>query len=689
MLKSARFPMISCLPGRVGRLSFRIRPASQVKQGEHAFALFLSALERPLMLDYIRNHRRLMQFVLLLFIVPSFAFFGLEGYNRMSNEGDEVASVDGEPITRQELDQAMHEQLQRMRQMLGSRFDPAQFDNDEARADVLDSIITQRVLVRETVRNNLSVSDRKLQETIMAMPAVQENGAFSLERYKTLLAAQGYTETRFESGLRGELAMQQIAQSFEKSVIVPDAAVEQLAAIVSQIREVGELRIRAADYSARTSIGDAEIRKYYESNPGEFEIPDKIKAEYVVLNADALAGRVNVSEAALRGYYEQNKSRYGTDEERRASHILIRVPEGADQATQDKAKEKAEKLLAQVKANPVEFARLAKENSEDPGSAGEGGDLGFFGRGAMVPAFEAAVFALQENGISSVVRSDFGYHIIMLTGIKPADVKPFESVRAEIEAEVRHQEASRLYAEAADQFADLVYVQFDSLKPTAEKLGLTIEIADGLTRNPDPAADGKAPLDNTKLRTALFSDEVLKDKRNTEAIEVSPSVMVAARVAAYTPASRIPLEQAAAGIRERLVAGEAARLAAQAGEKILADLRTGKADATGFSAPRPLNRAMQSELSDEAMASIFRVDVSALPAYAGAAMPDGDYAVYRIESVTTPPLDEANRALLKQNMATQLGQIEFEAWLEAARKRAKVKIAEPFKSILEKKKHPV
>src|SRR6478672_1467774 len=390
------------------------------------------------MFEFIRSHRRLMQFLLLLFIIPSFAFFGLESYTRSREADNAVAKVAGQSITQQEFDAALREQTERFRRMFGQQFDPKMLDTPEARQSVLDNLIAKRVMAAEASRNRLTVPDQALQQSILAIPGLTKpDGSFDSEQYRALLAMQGMTPTMFETRLRQDLALQQINSAVQSTAFAPKTVASRLSDLNDQEREVQELVFKAADFASQVKVTDEMLKEYYAKNGAQFEIPEQAKIEYVVLNGDALASQIQVSDADIKSYYDQNAKRYTVEEQRRASHILIGVKKDASDADKAAAKAKAESLLAQVRKNPADFARIAKQNSQDTGSAERGGDLDFFGRGMMVKPFEDAAYQLKQGEISGLVQSDFGYHIIQLTGIKPAAVQTLDEVKAEITAEIR------------------------------------------------------------------------------------------------------------------------------------------------------------------------------------------------------------------------------------------------------------
>ncbi|QDZ27787.1 SurA N-terminal domain-containing protein [Noviherbaspirillum sp. UKPF54] len=628
------------------------------------------------MFEFIRTHQRLMQFLLLLLIFPSFAFFGVESYTRFREHDNTVAKVAGHSITQQEFDAAQREQMDRLRQMFGSQFDPKMFDTPEAKQAILDNLIAQRVMVATAARDHLSVSDRTLQQTILAIPGLTgADGKFDAERYKSLLAMQGMTPALYEARLRQDLSLQQVSNAVQSTAFAPKTVANRLSDLNDQEREVQEQLFKAADYVSQVKVTDDMLKAYYEKNSADFQVPEQVKAEYVVLNGEALAAQIPVSDADIKSYYEQNAKRYGEEEQRRASHILIKVDKNASNADKAAAKAKAEALLAQVRKNPADFAKLAKENSQDPGSAQNGGDLGYFGKGMMVKPFEDTVYKLKQGEVSDLVQSDFGFHIIQLTGIKPAAIKPLDEVKGEIAAEIRKQQATKKYSEMAELFTNTVYEQADSLKPAADKLGLKIETVSNLTRTPNPGSSPNAPYNNPKFLKALFSDDAIKNKRNTEAVEVAPNTLIAGRVVDYKPVTKRAFAEVEATVRERVTQLEAAKLAKQAGEKKLAAAKAG--DASGFSESKTVSRVKGEGINSAALGAVMKADTSKLPAYVGVDLPQG-YGVYRVNKVLQPKtVDAARRQAEQQQIGNALAQQEMQAYLNALKKKAKVEVLKP------------
>jgi peptidyl-prolyl cis-trans isomerase D len=408
------------------------------------------------MFEFVRTHNRLLQLLLLILILPSFVVFGIQGYSRFTEGGNAtVAKVDGQAITQAEWDAAHQRQVDRIRaQMPGA--DAKMFDTPAARAETLELLVRERVLQTAMVKQHLTVTDERLQRLFVTDPqfAQLRNADGSIN--KEILNAQGMTSEMFAARLRQDLSLQQVLGGITGSVVVPGKALDSALDALLQRREIRLARFEAKDYADKVSPSDADIEAFYKQHEAEFRAPEQAQIEYVVLDMAAIKRGITVPEDELRKYYAENASRYTVAEERRARHILITADKDAAPDVKQKAKAKAEALLAEVRKAPASFAEVAKKNSQDPGSAAKGGDLDFFGRGAMVKPFEDTVFAMKPGEISNVVETDFGYHVIQLDAVRGGDKKPFEAVRAQIEDEVRQQLAVKRWAEAAEQFTNTV-----------------------------------------------------------------------------------------------------------------------------------------------------------------------------------------------------------------------------------------
>jgi len=623
------------------------------------------------MFDFVRTHQKLMQIILAILIVPSFALVGISGYRSFGEDANTLAKVDGRSVTQQELDNAQRNQLDNLRQRMGPQFDQKQFDTPEFKQNVLDTLIAERAVNAEVHRDHLTVTDATLRKIISEIPGlVDDKGKFDVERYKAVLAAQGMSPEMHQARLRQELSLQQLTGAIEFSGFAPRTVSKMISDFGAQEREVQELMLPVASFVPQVKITDDMVKAFYDKNAKLFEVPEQARIEYVVLNAAAIADQVSVNDEEIASYYKNNEKRYSEEEQRRSSHILIKY--GTDKAA---SKAKAEAILAEVRKNPAEFAKIAKAKSEDQGSAEQGGDLDFLVKGSFVKPVEDAILSLKQGEISNLVESEFGYHIITVTQLKPAHVKTLDEVKPEIVAEIKKQKAAKRYSEMAETFTNTVYEQADSLKPAADKLKLKIETAEGLTRQPSPAL-GQAPFNNAKFLTALFSDDAIKNKRNTEAVEVAPSTLVSGRIVEFKPASKRPLAEVEGAIRQRVTMEEALKAAHKAGEeKLAAAKKAGNAE--GFGDAKLVSRA-KPEFNPAAFQAVMRADVSKLPAYVGVEVPGVGYGVYRIGKVQQPANeDAARRDQEAQQINTLTAQQEMVGYVEVLKQKAKVKIVRP------------
>ena len=625
------------------------------------------------MFEFIRTHKRWMYGILLLLIVPSFVFVGMESYQ--SNDGGAgVATVDGQKITQQEWEDAQRRQIDQARQMMGAQFDQKLFETSEAKQAILNNLVAERAINAEINRAHMTVSDATLQKTIMDIQQFrQPDGGFDMEGYKAALAAQGMTPEMFDQRLRRDLAVQQLSGAIQATAFAPRSVANRLSDINDQEREVQELVFPIAAYLPQVKVTDEMVKAYYDKNAQLFQIPEQVKAEYVVFNASTVESQVEVTDAEVADFYNKNLKNYTTAEQRSASHILITMSRDADAATQAAAKKKAEAVLAEVRANPDNFAAIAKANSQDPGSAQSGGDLGVVEKGLFVKSVEDSIYALKQGETSGLVQSEFGWHIIKLNSIKPSSQRSLDDAKADIAAELKKQKMSTKYTELAGVFSETAYDQSESLKPVADKLKLQIQTADNLTRTPNPAL-GDAPINNAKFLAALFSTDSVKNKRNTEAVEVAPSVLVSGRVVEFRPASKRPLAEVDAQIRQRVTLEEAGRLARAAGEAKLNAVKA-SGDATGFAAPVSVSRTKEPAINPTAAIAVLKADVTKLPAYVGVEVPGQGYGVYRIAKVSQPATPDAARRKQESDQIGQLvGQQQMYDYVEALKSKAKVKI---------------
>lgn len=608
------------------------------------------------MFDLVTKYKRVIQ-VFLGLIAITFATWGIESYTQFRASRDTVATVEGMEIPQREFAEELRRQQDQLRRMYGGAIDPAVLDAPESRRAVLEGLITQRLLAREVGRANMFMSREAVIEAITSAPEFQENGKFSAAKYSAYLAARGISDQGNVAELQSKLPLARFAGSISETAIAPRSVASRLAAIEAQQREVSDARISEQQFLPQVKIEEAQIKAHYDAHQADYRVPERVRAEYLVLSAEALARQDPPTEEEIKAAYEARASQFRVDEQRRASHILV------------KTKEEAEKILHELKKNPGRLAELAKKHSQDPGSAEKGGDLGWFGRGMMVKPFEEAAFKLAQNEMQ-VVESEFGFHVLRVTGIQAAKARPYEEVRKELAEELARQKGQRKFAEAAENFSNLVYEQSESLKPAAERFKLQVQQTGWVAKSTHQELGA---LDNPKLLSALFSSDAIKNRRNTDAIEIAPNTLVAARVLEHQPAAQRSFEEVKGQIAAELRQREASALALKDGQAKLEKLRKGEDAGVKWSAPRLVSRRDAQGITLNVLRQVVAADTSKLPAYVGVPIPDGGYALLRISKVIEEPVKEGDPQVAAR-FAQLYGAAQYEAMVESLRSRADIDI---------------
>lgn len=580
------------------------------------------------MLEAIRNHAQgWLAKVILGLIAVTFALFGLDTYMQGDRSGGAIAEVGEMKISREALAEEVRSQTDRMREAMGPAFDPAVAETQDFRQKVLDSLVERFALLQEAQKLKLAAPDSHLAMTLAQIPAFQQDGKFSRERYEAVLKQNGRTPAQFENELRQAFMLETMTSPVALASFPSRESLASLVKLVAQQREIAWADLTPASVNNDIKITQTDIDRYYQANKAAFTEPEQIQAEYVVFDLPAVAAGINISEQQIADYYGSQAGQFGQPEQRSASHILIAADKSAPVAERAKAKAKAEALYQTLQATPARFAEIARAQSQDPGSAQQGGSLGSFGRGMMVKPFEDAVFAMKPGEIRGPVESDFGYHVIRLDGIQPAQTAPLAEVRASIVDTLRKQQAQKQFAEMAETFGNLVYENPNSLKAASDAVKSPIRRTDWISAGSSPP-----PFDKT-LMEALFSADSIKSRQNTEALEVQPGTLVAARVADHRAARLKPLTEVNALIEARLRSEQLTSLLAEKGKAAISALQKGEEPALKWSAFSVVGRQPSEALDAPGAKAVFRTRTDKLPAYAGFARPDGSYRIVRITRV--------------------------------------------------------
>lgn len=623
------------------------------------------------MLEAIRKHAKgWLAKVILALIAVTFALFGVDSYMKGDRSGGVVAEVGKLGISSEELSREIQAQSDRMREALGPAFDASATETAEFRKQVLDSLIERKALLLEAQKLKMLAPDAYIAGVLGQIPAFQQDGAFSQQRYEAVLRQNGRTPAQFESELQQAFRLDAITSPVALAAFPSDTSVRQIARLVAQQREIAWADLPASAVASQIKVTQADVEAYYSANKAEFTEPEQVRAEYLVLDMATVAAGVAVSDEAVADYYAANASQFGQPEQRSASHILIAADQDADAAVRAAAKAKAEELYQTLQKAPERFGELARTHSQDPGSAAQDGSLGSFGRGMMVKPFEDAVFGMKPNEIGAPVESDFGYHIIRLDGIESAKTAPLSEVRPAIVEELRKQQAQKAFADLAENFSNLVYENADSLQPAAAAAKLSVQQSGWMTAKTAPV-----PFNHAGLSAALFSAESIKSKQNTEAIEVQPGTLVAARVVEHRPARLRPLAEVSAMIESKLREEQSMRLLTQKGEAAIQSLAKGEEPGLNWSAFQVVGRQPSAVLDPEGAKEVFRAATDKLPAYTGFVRPDGSYRIVRISRVLeATELDPMLMASIGPGLLQAQQRAEMKAMIALITAGQKVKI---------------
>jgi peptidyl-prolyl cis-trans isomerase D len=635
------------------------------------------------MFEFVRTHKKWMQILLALIILPSFVLVGVSSMTGGRNDGPEVATVGGEKITQQQWDEAQRVIQDRARASQGAQFDPKQFESPEIKQEILEDLIAKRVLAAEVKRSNLTAGTASIKQQVEA-PYRDADGKINVEAYKAMLTYRGMTEAQLFQSERDNMTQRQLNVAIEATSFVPRTVSSHVLDLWEQEREVQDLVIPLNEFIGQVKVTDAMVKAYYDKNSDKFQAPEQVKVEYVVMDPAVVESQIVVSDAEVADYYDKNKDTLGVPEQRYTSHILIAVKDGASAAEKAAAKAKAEAILAEVRKAPATFADVAKTQSQDPESAVVGGELGLAAKASKdnagsfaSPELEAASYKLKQ-GEFDLVATRFGFHVITVNKLVPGVVKPLDEIKPKVVAELKKSKLPKKYAELAEKLTNTVYEQADSLKPAAELLHVQVQTVENLGRTPSQSpALASSPINHPKFLKAIFADDAIKNKRNTEAVETLPNTMVSGRVVEYKPAAKRPLAEVDQAIRMIVARDEAVKLARQAGEAKLAALKA-SGDATGFGAAKVEARSKRSGLPEVAMREVFKADVAKLPAYVGVELPGMGYGIYRINKASAPAKpDTAARASLTEQINGVTGQAEMLGYVEALKTKAKAKILKP------------
>ena len=612
--------------------------------------------------------------IIILICIP-FALWGVNSYFGASPIVD-AATVAGDPISLQDVQRTYQQQRANLQRMLGNNFNSSLFDEDRLKQQALEQLIDAAVLRKTAEQQGMRVSDQQLGQAIHGIEAFQEDGSFSQERYERMVRLQGYSTVGFEESLRTDLMTGQLRDGLVESSLLTKAELEQVAALMEQKRDISYFVLPLATAKEGISVEESEITTYFDENKNRFMSPERVKVDYLELSLDEMAEDVDLTDEEIAAEYEAQLPRYTKEEQRSASHILFPVDAEGDASVIDAAQQRAQTLYDQIKAGDKTFADALAEIQADADSDGEGGELGVIFKGVMEPSFETALYELENVGDSAEpIQTSSGFHIIKLDQLQPEQVQGLDEVRAEIEQSLRLRQAESGFFDAAEQLANLTFEQPDSLQPAADELGLEIKQTDWLERSSNT---GIAVF--PKVKTALFSPEILEREVNTEALEVEPSHVIVMRKADYQAASPLSLEEARDDVVEQLKTQKAREILTAQLQELLDQARQGTplaelAEQAGVELENPgLIGRDDGQVNPSILNEVFKLPSpqDGKSSIGSAAVSGGDQALLAVSAIEAgkyDDLDDNERDTLIQRMTQQLGSTQFNAFLRNQREQ--------------------
>ena len=602
-------------------------------------------------------------------IVALMAFTGIEAiFQASTNTKQDVAKVNGEEITQTELSQAVDMQRRQLMQQMGKDFDASLLDEKLLRDAALKSLIDRKLVLQGAADSKFAFSDAALDQVILQTPEFQVDGKFSAERFDQVIRQLGYTRMQFRQMLTQEMLIGQVRAGIAGSGFVTDAEVLAFARLEKQTRDFATVNIKANP--AAVKLTDDEVKAYYDQHAKEFMTPDQVVIDYLELKKSSFFDQVTVKDEDLQAAYQKETANLA--EQRRAAHILIEVN---DKVSEAQAKAKIEEIQARL-AKGEKFEALAKEFSQDPGSANNGGDLGYAGPGVYDPDFETALYALNKDQVSAPVRSSFGWHLIKLLGVEAPQVPTFASLKDKLTRELKTQQVEQRFVEATKQLEDAAFEASDLAQPASD-LKLTVH-----TSAPFGREGGEGIAANRAVVTAAFSPEVLDEGANSTAIELDPETIIVLRAKEHLKPKQLPLESVAAAIRTQMAKERASAAAKAHADELIASLRDGKTplnqpvDGQAWKVTEAATRS-QETIDPAVLQALFRMPKPVAkdkPTFTTVTLADGSLVIVRLNGVNeaAAPSDE-EKAQYRRFLASRVGQQDFAAYRKQLESKADIK----------------
>lgn len=630
------------------------------------------------MLQNIRDKSQgLVLWIVVILIIGTFALFGIHSYVTGSRQSHTPAVVNHQVITESQVLGAYERLRQQQQLQLGANFSLNPAIEAQLKKQALDQLVISTVLIQSATKAGYRVTTDQVDEALLKIPAFQENGQFSVNRFHEILHSILYSQDNFLSDMRGSMLISQVQSGYVNTAFALPGEVSTAIRLVNQKRDIRYAIISASRFASNAEVSNADVKNYYQTHQAEFQSPEQVSLEYLELSLPKIKENLEFDEAKLQQYYENNLQNYTKPAAWHVAYILIKVPKNASPADIQGAEKKIQDIQHELKSGES-FSELAKKYSQDYASAKNGGELNWFSAGSLDPAFEKAVANLTSAGqISEPVRTSYGYSIIKLLGVKKSQSLPFSEVRDQVESALAQQQAEQIFSQESDKLANLTYANPTSLSVAAKALNLPIKTTELFGH--EGTKTGLSS--NTKIITTAFSPDVLQNGNNSDLIQVNADSAVVIRVKNHQPQAVLPFADVENTIAEKLRKEKAQEQAEALGKNLLKKVQAGEyVSSLNWQFDKDAGR-YDSRVDGRVLSEAFRMPYpNSKPSVEGIKLPSGDYAIIEVKAIHQGELPKAesnetvSRNIFKEELEKNYGLINYQLYVREAMADAKIKV---------------
>lgn len=636
------------------------------------------------MLQNIRDKSQgWLAWLVVLVLCGTFILWGVHAYlsETMGGNANVAAYVNKKPISQSMLDSAYARLRQQQQFQLGSNFSLNQKTEQNLKHQALMQLIISHVLTRAAEKAGYRITTDQVDEALLRIPAFQVNGQFSVDRFHEVINSVLYTQQQFLADLRQNMLVNQVRGGYINSEFALPNEVTTAVQLINQQRNISYFILPVSRFVSDVKITPAQVEQYYQKNQKEFQSPEKVSISYIELSLPAIEKNLHFDQTKLQQYYEDNIANYTKPERWHVAHIAIHLATGATHAQVQAAREKAA-LVEQAIDAGKDFSKLAQQYSDNKATAAKGGVLPWFSAGSLDPVFEKAAASLKVGEVSAPIRTPQGFEVIKLLGVEKAQVQPFDKVKAAVESALANQQAQQMFADDSDKLANLTYANPNTLTIAAKALNLPIQTTSLFGHDGEKTGIASNP----RVVAAAFSGDVLQQNNNSNVVALDQNTAIVLRVKDHQAAALLPFATVQNQIETQLAKQQAQQLAKTEGEKLVAQLQQGKSSLIDVAKQQNLSWQVEdnagrydTRIDAPILAQAFRMPAPAAghPSISGLSLASGDFAVVSVDAIHPGTLnhDAIQKRIFAEQIENNLGQIDYELYVNQLMSAAKIKIA--------------